>query len=107
MRGPLWALTLSGQQLARSPHICQLQPIHTLVGGNATPARTVLDTESDFIILEFAKLGSLDKWLRKAGTLGIRRERFHFPRVMAWRFFDCRKLHLSNEYNNHSFGQWA
>lgn len=54
--------------------------------------RRAIQGNTNFIILEYAKLGSLEQWLRKAGTLGIRERPAHFPRVMAWRFFDCRKL---------------
>lgn len=76
--------------MARAPHISQMLFLETLGTAGATAPRQALQNDPNLLLLEFAKLGSLDKWLRRAGSAGILRRREPFPRVIAWRFFDCR-----------------
>lgn len=77
----------------------QLQFLQTLGTAGLTNTRNYLQEDNRIIMTEFAKLGTLEKWLRRAGSIGILGRRQHYPRVVAWRFFDCRTfLVISHQY---------
>lgn len=74
--------------LARAPHISQQFRLQNV---GPTVARAAIDRDPSYIIMEYAKYGNLDKWMRMAGGLGPRGDRVPFPRTVLWRFFDCRE----------------